>query len=71
MNTTSKIQNKLNELKVAPLQACPFCGSKELGNIFHDSFPNIFRVYCVNCCTEGPVSDNEYDAKERWNTRKL
>ena len=49
------------------IRRCPFCWSKDASVV-----SKIYSyVWCSKCEAEGPVADNEEDAIEKWNIRRI
>lgn len=56
-----------------PIRSCPFCGDYG-AEVAESSVPSIHggnkrAVYCNTCFCEGPTSETEDGAVERWNSR--
>jgi len=47
---------------------CPFCGGATVVVMFDKPYT---WIECVKCFTQGPVSANAEEARERWNRRAL
>jgi Lar family restriction alleviation protein len=58
---------------MSELKACPFCGASgsDLSVVEITDDYTMFTVYCANCYTQGPLCDEETDAKLAWNEREV
>lgn len=52
---------------MSDLKPCPFCGSKDVGEINTNRSP---RIHCYRCGADGPIIPYAEDTKFwTWNTR--
>ena len=52
---------------------CPYCGSKDIGNMFFSESlfsPMRYYSHCMSCKARGPVKDYPDLAVEAWNSVK-
>ena len=52
---------------MAELKPCPFCGSKNC--LYIEREVEAWFIYCCNCHTSGPWTQDKQEAIEVWNKR--
>lgn len=53
------------------LRACPFCGSKDISDVFMGEWNMPWRVYCHDCYAETAAFENKDNAIEAWQHRPI
>jgi Lar family restriction alleviation protein len=58
----------LNRTLDAPLEPCPFCGSRDL-RLYEYTYAKQFTVDCKKCGAQGPRHASPAKARQLWNRR--